>query len=232
MNNPFRLVLSAHIVFGTVALIIAPLAMITVKGGLWHRRWGKIYFWAMAGVALSAAVMCWLRSGLFLFLIAIFSFYLALTGYSVLRRKRPEDKAGAIDWCAALAVLLAGAGLIASGALATDEGERRVRIVFGVIALLLGGSDIRSFFRPPMRDRAWWFSHMTRFIGAYVATVTAFSVINLRFLPYMWCWLWPTALGVIGIVLWRRYYARKFARQRAAAQPASAVEALGGQHTV
>src|SRR5580765_5064356 len=103
MKNLFNITLVIHILFAGTALVIAPLAMITVKGGLWHRRWGKIYFWAMAGVALSAAVMCWLRSGLFLFLIAIFSFYLALTGYSVLRRKKPEDKAGAIDWCAALA---------------------------------------------------------------------------------------------------------------------------------
>jgi len=135
----------------------------------------------------------------------------------VLRRKKPEDKAGAIDWCAALAVLLAGGGLIVSGALATDGGERRVRIVFGVIAFLLGANDIRSFFKPSVRDRAWWFSHMTRFIGAYIATVTAFSVINFRFLPYVWRWLWPTAIGVIGIVFWRRYYARKFATQRLAA---------------
>src|SRR5262245_13441519 len=210
MNNLFRLDLGIHVAFGTVALIVAPLAMITVKGGLWHPRWGKIYFWAMAGVALSATVTCWLRSGLFLFLIAIFSFYLALTGYSVLRRKKPQDKAGAVDWCAAVAVLLAGAGLLASGALATDAGERRVRLVFGAISLLLGANDIRSFLRPPVRDRAWWFSHMTRFIAAYIATVTAFSVINFQFLPYIWRWLGPTAIGGIGIVLWRRYYARKF----------------------
>ncbi|HEY7087307.1 MAG TPA: hypothetical protein VH518_04410 [Tepidisphaeraceae bacterium] len=221
MDKLFRSALGVHIAFGTVALIIAPLAMITVKGGRWHRRWGKIYFWSMAGVALSATVMCWLRSGLFLFLVAIFSFYLALTGYSVLRRKKPGDKAGVIDWCAALAVLLAGVGLIVSGALATDPGERKVRMIFGLISLLLGAGDVRSFLRPPVRDRAWWFSHMTRFIAAYIATVTAFSVLNFRFLPYVWRWLGPTVIGAIGIVIWRRYYARKFARQRSAALTAA-----------
>jgi hypothetical protein len=92
-----------------------------------------------------------------------------------------------------------------------------VHLVFGVIALLLGANDIRSFFRRSIRDRAWWFSHMTRFIGAYIATVTAFSVVNFRFLPCIWRWLWPTVIEVIGIVLWRRYYARKFAIQTAAA---------------
>ena len=102
----FNIALAIHIFFGGVALVIAPLAMVTVKGGLWHRRWGKIYFWSMAGVALSATLLCWLRSGLFLFLIAIFSFYLALTGYRVLRRKRPDAKAGIVDWFAAIAMLL------------------------------------------------------------------------------------------------------------------------------
>src|SRR5215510_13385750 len=104
MDDLFKYVRAVHIVFGSVALVIAPLAMITVKGGLWHRRWGKIYFWAMAGVAVTATVMCWLRSGVFLFLIAIFSFYLALTGYLALRRKKPTDKPGLLDWCASVAM--------------------------------------------------------------------------------------------------------------------------------
>jgi hypothetical protein len=66
--------------------------------------------------------------------------------------------------------------------------------------------------------RAWWFSHMTRFLGAYIATVTAFSVVNFRFLSYVWRWLWPTVIGVIGIVFWRRYYAGKFEKQRSVTQ--------------
>src|SRR5262245_3262024 len=110
MDDLFKYVRAVHIVFGSMALVIAPLAMLTIKGGLWHRRWGKIYFWSMAGVAVTAAGMCYLKAGLFLFLIAIFSFYMALTGYSVLRRKKPEDKPSAIDWTAATVMLIAGIG--------------------------------------------------------------------------------------------------------------------------
>ena len=214
MDNVFRIILCVHIAFGSVALVIAPLAMVTSKGGLWHRRWGKTYFWAMAGVSVSALVMCWLRTGLFLFLIAIFSFYLALTGYSVLRRKKPTDQGSALDWCAAVALVIAGGGLLIACLLTTDPSKRWVRSIFGGISLLLGASDIRQLAKLPLRDRAWWFSHMTRFLGAYIATVTAFSVVNFQFLPYFWRWLWPTAIGVPGILLWRRYYAKKFARQR------------------
>jgi uncharacterized membrane protein len=219
MNPIFHCALLFHIVNGTVALIVAPLAMITVKGGLWHRRWGKIYFWAMAGVAASAIVMCFIRSGVFLFLVAIFSFYLALTGYTALRRKKPEDRPGILDWLAAIAMLLAGIALIGSGALDANLGNQRwVRMVLGSIGLFLSGMDIRSFFKPSLKKRAWWFEHMTRFLAAYLATVTAFSVVNFQFLPYLWRWLWPTAVGVPLIIIWRAYYARKFNREARAQQ--------------
>jgi len=46
-----------HIAAGTLALVLAPLAMLTVKGGRAHRRWGKIYFWSMAVVAATAVVI-------------------------------------------------------------------------------------------------------------------------------------------------------------------------------
>jgi len=217
VNNSFNIALGIHILFGGIAFAIAPLAMITVKGGVWHRRWGKIYFWSMAGVALSATLLCWLRSGLFLFMIAIFSFYLALTGYRVLRRKQPDTRAGMLDWCATIAVIVAGAGLIVLGMVGGNGSQRWVRIAFGAIGLLLGGADVRSFLKPPLGKRAWMLAHMTRFLAAYIATVTAFSVVNFLFLPYFWRWLWPTMLGTVGITVWRKYYAGKFAAEGGAA---------------
>ena len=206
----FHYVLAVHIAFGTVALLIAPLALVTVKGGLWHRRWGKIFFWAMAGIALTAAILCWLRTGIFLFLIAILSFYLALTGYRVLQRKKPDTKPHPFDVGIAIIMFLAGSGFILLGILEHDTAVRWVRIVFGVLALLLGLLDVFGLFRPPRSPQSWMLRHMTRFLGAYIATVTAFSVVNFQFLPYFWRWLWPTMFGVLGIFVWRRHYAKKF----------------------
>ena len=79
-----------HVIAGTIALIVAPIAMLTVKGGRTHRRWGKVYFWAMAGIALTAVVLAIRRPVVFLGLLAVFSFYSAFSGYRVLYRKRPE----------------------------------------------------------------------------------------------------------------------------------------------
>jgi hypothetical protein len=49
-------------------------------------------------------------------------------------------------------------------------------------------------------------------IVSYIAAVSAFSVVNLHFLPTAVRWLWPSAIGVPGIFLWISYYQRKFAR--------------------
>jgi uncharacterized membrane protein len=214
LDRIFHIALFLHIANGTVAMVIAPLAMMTVKGGRWHRRWGKIFFWAMAGVALTATVMCFIRSGIFLFLVAIFSFYFALTGYTALRRKKLEDRPGFLDWCATIAMLLAGIVFVTTAALnANPGGERPVRLIFGLGALLLSAIDIGRFFKPSRSKRAWMYEHMGRFLGAYIATVTAFSVVNFQFLPTFWRWFWPTIIGVPLIFVWQSYYRRKFARE-------------------
>lgn len=224
MNGIFKAVLIIHIVFGSVALFVAPAAMITGKGGLWHRRWGKIFFWAITGVAITAVVLSIIRSGLFFLLVAVFSFYLALTGYRVLYRKTPQQRAGKADWTAAIAMLLGSLILIASGIhRMLTSGFGIVAIVFGVIGLLLAMSDVREFRHHPADKMAWWYSHMTRMLAAYIATVTAFSVVNMKFLPQVTRWLWPTIVGTTGIVIWTRYYRRKFGSRR----PASDVTNLG-----
>lgn len=47
MNEPSELlatlVRAGHITAGFTALVVAPGAMLTVKGGQWHRRWGRVY---------------------------------------------------------------------------------------------------------------------------------------------------------------------------------------------
>lgn len=203
----FGPVRAVHIVFGSVALFIAPLAMLTVKGGLWHRRWGKVYFWAMVGVAVTATVMCYLRTGLFLFLIAILSFYLALSGYRVLRQKNPQNKPDWIDWVITAAMILAGVGMIVLGALSNNAEGRMVKIAFGMIGVYLGATDVVRFLKPAHDRRAWMREHLSRFVGAYIGTVTAFAVVNFSFLPPVGRWLLPTLIGTTGIVLWRKRYA-------------------------
>jgi uncharacterized membrane protein len=100
-----------HVVAGFLAFVVAPAAMVTAKGGPAHRRWGTLYFWAMAAVAASAVIVALWRPIEWLALVAIFSFYSAFSGYRALFRKRPfaGEAANAWDWLAAMVTLGAGA---------------------------------------------------------------------------------------------------------------------------
>lgn len=212
----FNVVLVIHIFFGGIALFVAPAAMLTRKGGLWHRRWGKIYFWSMAVVAATAVVMSLIRSGLFFLLVALFSFYLAFSGYRILYRKTAQQRANTADWTAVLIMLVGSLTLVAYGVfLMLTSSFGTVAVVFGTIGIFLAINDIRAFLHHPAEKQAWWYTHMTRMLAAYIATVTAFSVVNFQFLPPVARWLWATIVGTAGIVVWTRYYRKKFNRSDA-----------------
>lgn len=215
-----------HIAAGTLALFVAPAAMLTVKGGRAHRRWGKIYFWSMALVAATAVVLGLWRPQIFLTLVAVFSFYMAFSGYRALWRKRPAQGQGprAIDWAAALLTFTVSVALVVFGVLRPGPIWERVGIVpvvFGALGMVLAGLDIRKFLRPPADRNAWWFDHMTGMLGSYIATVSAFSVVNFDFLPTTVRWLWATAIGTPLITIWISYYKRRFRRGAPAPVPAT-----------
>jgi len=203
-----------HIAAGTVALFVAPGAMLTVKGGLAHRRWGKVYFWAMALVAASAVVLGLWRPNIFLTLLALFSFYMAFSGYRSLFRKRPAQGRGprGIDWAAAFVTVAASVALVVLG-LVRPGPVGIVPVVFGALGIVLAGLDVLKFVRPPEDRHAWWFAHMTGMLGSYIATVSAFSVVNFTFLPTTVRWLWPTVIGTPLITLWVIYYKTSFRRR-------------------
>jgi hypothetical protein len=219
MVTLMQAVLTLHVLSGTVALVIAPVAMLTVKGGPAHRRWGALYYRAMALVALTAVALALWRPNPFLTLVAVFSFYFAFGGRRVLGRKRPErgERAVALDWAAAGAAAVASGallvlGIVQPGAVWVRLGA--VAVVFGVVGLVLAGVDLWRFVHPSGDPNAWWFAHMAGMLGSYVAALSAFSVVNFTFLPPTVRWLWPTLLGTPLIALWIGYHKRRFAARR------------------
>lgn len=214
-----------HILAGTIALFVAPVPMLTAKGGRTHRRWGKVYFWAMAAVALTAVVLAVWRPVVFLALLAVFSFYSAFSGYRALFRKRPREgaHASALEWTAAIVTFAASATLAVLGVLKPSPAWERVGVVpviFGGVGMVLSGLDLWKFARPRADRNQWWFDHMAGMLGSYIATVSAFSVVNFTFLPTAVRWLWPTAIGTPLVAAWITYYKLRFRRAKTATAPA------------
>ncbi|GAB5521299.1 MAG: hypothetical protein RhofKO_35500 [Rhodothermales bacterium] len=210
-----------HVAAGMTALFVAPGAMIARKGKTWHRRWGKIYFWCMFVVAVSAVVMASVKPNLFLLLLAVFSFYLSFSGYRVLYRKKPGATVPMLDWIVTGGTVIASMGMGIYGATVLMGGESfgAVMMVFGILGTWGAGQDLYQFVRPPKSKQAWFFKHMNGFLASYIATVSAFSAVNFFFLPPVVRWLWPTVLGTIGIAVWARHYRKTFNRKPSVPSP-------------
>jgi len=234
-----RSVLAVHITCGATGFVCAPVALATAKGGKTHRRWGMVYFWAMAGVALTALIMSIALPILFLALVAVFSFYSAFGAYRILYLKDLRDggKAKSIDWAAGVFTFLASLALGVLGVVRPmlvpvgliSIGHWRisaVSVVFGCIGMRIAYITMRGFVRPPKEKMFWWYAHMQGMIGSYIAAWTAFSAVNLShiFGAAWWVWLWPTMIGVPAIVWWTRYYEKKFSPR--AKPPGAAVASV------
>ena len=207
LDQIIRLVLWLHIGAGFTAFFVAPVALATRKGGDTHRKWGKVYFWAMTVSVLSSLLVAAYRPNVFLFLIGVFSFYLAFTGYRVMRRKLPLDgqSATTLDWAVASLTLAASLFMLAQGSINLSTFGLRlnpVLMLFGVLGIMAAGNDIYKFLRPPSDKNAWYFGHMTGMVASYIAAVSAFSVVNFTFLPPLVRWLWPTAIGAPLLMFW------------------------------
>ncbi len=218
-----KALLAAHVTAGFSAFCLAPVALATAKGGKQHKRWGMVYFWAMAGVAATALVMALFRPVLFLAFISVFSFYLVFSGYRVLRLKdlARGGSVRAVDWIAAGMACGACICLAVSGCLRPHwlGGMWIVAIVLGLLGMRLTIADMVLFVRKPKEKMFWWYGHLSKFIGSYIAAWTAFSTVTLpHIFPHagIVLWLWPLSVGIPAIVVTTIYYKRKFAPRPAA----------------
>lgn len=212
-----KVLLVVHIAAGFGSFLLAPVALATAKGGKAHRRWGMVYLWSMGVVAATALGMALYRPVLFLALVAIFSYYLAFSGYRVLKLKDLPRRGNAtpLDWAAAAFTFCSSAALavlaLVKPALVQHMGY--VAVIFGIVGMRAAVVEMRKFVWKPKDKMFWWYTHLGNFIGSYVAAWSAFSVVTLPrlFGNHLWLWIWPTAVGVPAIAITIGYYKRKFA---------------------
>lgn len=220
--------LGLHIVSGSCAFVLAPVALITAKGGKAHRQWGMVYFWAMLGVTISALTMAAYRPLLFLGLVAIFSFYSAFVAYRVLGQKaayKGMRVATALDWVAAAITFTASALLFLFGAVRPTwvQGLGIPAMVFGGIGIWIAANAVWNFTHTPKEKMFWWYGHLQGMMGSYIAAWTAFLVVTIGprighgHSPW-WLWVLPTVIGVPAIVGTTTYYKIKFAPKKAVAR--------------
>ena len=198
------LLLAIHVSAGTVSLLSAALALFSGKGKRLHLNAGNIYFWGMLGVFLTAIPMSMLTGNIFLFLIAVFSFYLAFAG-----RRFAKNRTGLaerIDWIAVSLMLFSGMGMWGSAVwfFTQDNSQYIVLVVFGLLALILGYADFNAHKSKTAKGKERIARHLSNMLGGTIAVVTAVLVVNVQMEPVWVPWVLPTAVMTPVIVWWNR----------------------------
>jgi uncharacterized membrane protein len=200
MEITYQLSLGLHVISGFTALLCGLLAMIFKKGGKQHILSGKIFFFAMTSVCFSALLISVMKGNQFLFAIGIFSFYQLMAGYRSIKNKSLQP--AWYDWL----LLLIGT----ANAIQMVMSLHIVLLVFGSLSLFQMVGEFllfRKATKPDFPKNAWLRRHIGMMMGSYIATRTAFIVVNIKEFEPAWLpWILPTFIFTPVIV----YYTRKF----------------------
>lgn len=224
MKTLLTILLITHIATGFTALLVGLIPMFAKKGSRLHNRAGLVFVYCMIIVAVTALLLCVLQPfkmmRLFLTGIAVFSFYLTMTGWRATKQKTGQVTAfDRVLTYATLAVSLSmiGFGLYLLSQYGFGSFFSVVFTFFGILTLTFARRDMQ-LMRQPAQKMHWFFQHFTRMGGAYIATFTAALVTNIaRILPEsapVWfatvSWIAPSLIGGAVIGLTVRYYIIKF----------------------
>ena len=200
-NEMMQILLPIHILAGTIALLCAAMAVSSEKGKKLHVLSGRTYFWCMVAIFLTSIPMSIITSNIFLFLIAIFSFYLAFAGMRFARNRK--GVATTLDWTAVGLMILSGLGMWILSAIyfSNNNSQYIVLLVFGFLAIALGYADFRSYKNKTATGKKRLSRHLTNMMGGTIAVITAVLVVNVDLEPAWVWWVIPTAL-ITPVIFW------------------------------
>ena len=194
------ILLAVHIAAGSVALLMAAGALSTPKGGRWHVLAGRVYAAGMTGVFLTAVPLAILGASTFLFLIALFSFYLVFAGWRFARNR--QRRAHPVDWIAVSAIGVTGLAMWSYAVVIALDGSSQwvTLLLFGGIAIALGLADARFHWKQPGGARRVS-RHLTNMMAGTIATITAVTVVNVDMDPVWVPWILPTVV-ITPLIIW------------------------------
>lgn len=201
----FNILLTLHIIGGGISLLLGSYILIAKKGDKIHKLVGNIYFYAMLTSALVALLMSYLHPNYFLFIIGVFTSFMLLSGKRYVQKKQ-LCYVKLVDWLLTLTMLFFGLGFIVFGTYNIYFSN-----YFGIVFLAFGGISMLFVYQDNINFRGkskvknfWLTTHIQRMVGSYIASFTAFIVVNNTFLPDIIAWLLPTVLIVPLIIKWTR----------------------------
>lgn len=201
-----------HILAGFISLGIAYVLLFIKKGNKRHKKLGMIYVYGMTTIFVTAIPLSLIGEfNPFLFVIAIFSFYLAFSGY-----RQGRDRNGAREQIdKALGIFITATSILfysmAVSLYLIEDSMWITSVIFGSIALVFSINDFRRMKiveRPNFYDKTNL--HLNLMLAGTIATTTAFIVTIEPFSTLWLNWVAPTIVGTPIIIYFsKRELAKK-----------------------
>lgn len=220
MPSLFQILITIHVAGGTAGLISGTVSAASQKGGFAHKLSGKIFFWGMCSASIVALIIANLpqHENLFLFAVGGFTLYMVCSGYRIVALKKlAKDHPkpfGWIDYAISIFGLGFGGYLLFMGGnmLFHNQTFGLVPIVFGLVCMNYARMDYQLLQGKESIKMSWMANHITRMMGAMIASYTAFLVVNVKMEPAWVLWLLPTLIGS-GLIA---FFMRKFTKPKSA----------------
>ncbi|MFQ6603040.1 hypothetical protein [Flavobacterium sp. C3NV] len=211
MEQTIKILIYIHAFFGGIGLLTGIGSILVKKGGLLHKRMGKLFSIGMIMSSLISIPICWMpqHQNIFLFLIGLFTIYLVIAGNRVLTFKT-KTKADMTDFMISGSMLFFSIIMVSLGIYC-----QLINIENGILFTFFGGfglyMTIKDFlFYKNVSDmkKQWLSKHIGKMIGALIASITAFIVAGIG-IGNIIAWMTPSILGTIYIMYWNRKIAPK-----------------------
>ena len=203
-----------HVLTGSLGLLSGRINLILKKGGEIHKTIGRVFVFSMISTALIALLLCFLKTNFFLLIIGVFTLYLVGTGqrYLYMKNLSRGGKRKIVDWLLSSAMGIVGFIFMGWGIflLVKKNIMGWSLMLFGTIGLLSVRKDFENYLGKSRKKQFWLRAHIARIVGAYIASLSAFLVVNYsRFsvpIPEVVYWVLPTLILTPLIIYWIRKY--------------------------
>ena len=221
----FKIFVVLHILFGSLGLVAFWVPVLGLKGGVQHRKWGRVFSVCMlvtgaAAVGISTCTLldplgthphltdpAWIR-GIFGWMmqgLAILTLNLAWYGWlCVQNRERHEAN---LEW---RNLALQAALLVASIHCAYQSWRADLPLMLGMPAIGLAtvATNLWFLYKPQRRPLDWLLEHIKALVGAGISVYTAFFAFGaVRTVPALalhpGLWAIPLVVG-LGLILYHQ----------------------------
>ncbi len=213
MITAFKIFLIVHIAGGSIGLLTGLFNIIQKKGGKKHKLIGRVFYFSMLMAGLSSLVLSCLKPNYFLFMVGLFTLYMVVSGQRYLNYSQQErQEIEKIDWVISIIMLLSGLLFIGLGTWSIVKLNLfgLVFVTFGTLGLLFVWQDFLNFNKKNSTKNHWLIGHLQRMTGAFIASITAFLVVNAKYfpdsIPGFVYWILPTIIFTPLIIKWSNKY--------------------------